>query len=248
MSRYDKVITHVFQQQLKAQKGGEIFFERGDIEKALVETGETVRNIGDLIYTYRFRKDLHAALPKSIQALSGSKDLCWTISLRGHGKYAFRARKTPFIRPAIGKLTNYTDLTPPIIAKHSQNDEQALLAHVRYSRILDHFLHLECHSLQNHYRTHVKGIGQTEVDEIYIGVDGAGVEYIIPVQAKGGTDTISLMQIEQDYAVCQAKYPSLRARAVAVYFKDSTHLTLFEFKQLANGDAQLLREQSYHLV
>lgn len=48
------------------------------------------------------------------------------------------------------------------------SDEQALLARVRYNRLLDIFLGLATYSLQNHLRTSVTDIGQIEVDEICV--------------------------------------------------------------------------------
>ena len=65
------------------------------------------------------------------------------------------------------------------------NDEQALLARVRYNRLIDVFLGIACYSLQNHFRTTVSGIGQVETDEVYVGVDKSGAHYVVPVQAKG---------------------------------------------------------------
>lgn len=87
----------------------------------------------------------------------------------------------------------------------SVSDEQALLAKLRYNRLVDIFTGVACYSLQSHLRTHVSGIGQVETDEIYIGVDRRGVHYVFPIQAKGGKDRIGVVQIEQDFAMCAAK-------------------------------------------
>ncbi len=64
------------------------------------------------------------------------------------------------------------------------NDEQALLAKIRYNRLIDIFTGITCYSLQNHLRTTVPNIGQVEIDEIYIGIDKRGAHYILPAQAK----------------------------------------------------------------
>ena len=75
------------------------------------------------------------------------------------------------------------DATPEIIAKYALSDEQALLARVRYNRLIDIFLGVTTYSLQNHLRTTVKGVGQIEIDEIYLGIDRYGAHYVMPVQA-----------------------------------------------------------------
>ena len=74
--------------------------------------------------------------------------------------------------------------TPEIVANLRLDDEQALLAIVRYNRLIDTFLGLTTYSVRNHLRTTVKGIGQIEIDELYFGVDKHGCHYVIPVSGK----------------------------------------------------------------
>ena len=93
---------------------------------------------------------------------------------------------------------------------YALSDEQALLAKLRYNRLLDTFTGLTCYSLQNHLRTKVPNVGQVEVDEIYVGLDRKGAHYVLPIQAKGGNDQINIVQIEQDLAMCAAKFPALQ--------------------------------------
>jgi hypothetical protein len=61
------------------------------------------------------------------------------------------------------------------------NDEQALLARLRYNRMVDIFTGLTCYSLQSHLRTTLRDGSQVETDEIYIGLDKRGVHYVLPV-------------------------------------------------------------------
>ncbi|MCC7361262.1 MAG: hypothetical protein IT317_17385 [Anaerolineales bacterium] len=62
--------------------------------------------------------------------------------------------------------------------------------------------------------------GQAEVDEIYLGLDKRGVHYVLPAQAKGGSDRIGIVQIEQDFAICAAKFPALICRSIAAHSPD----------------------------
>lgn len=73
------------------------------------------------------------------------------------------------------------------------------------------------------------GIGQVETDEIYVGIDKAWQQYIIPVQAKGGTDKLGISQIEQDLALCAEKYPELICRSIACQFVTRDIVAMFEF-------------------
>jgi hypothetical protein len=50
-----------------------------------------------------------------------------------------------------------------------------------------------CYPLQSHLRRQIKDVGQVETDEIYVGVDRKGAHFVFPVQAKGGTDKLSVV-------------------------------------------------------
>jgi len=113
---------------------------------------------------------------------------------------------------------------------------------------LDIFTGVSCYSLQNHLRTQVREIGQTETDEIYLGVDKLGAHYIFPVQAKGGNDKLSIVQIEQDLAVCAAKFQGLICRPIAAQFMGKDVIALFAFNSGPNGEAVLSDERHYRLV
>ena len=139
------------------------------------------------------------------------------------------------------------DATPEIIRAHAITDEQALLAKVRYSRLIDIFLGMAAYSLQNHLRTTVKGLGQIEIDEIYVGLDKSGRQFIIPVQAKGGNDQIGFIQTEQDLLCCAEKYPTLICRAVSTQFMGADLIAMFELT--VDGDElKVVEERHYRLV
>ena len=143
--------------------------------------------------------------------------------------------------------TKVPDSTPGVIAKYALSDEQALLAKLRYNRLIDIFLGIACYSLQNHLRTTAPNMGQVETDELYVGVDRRGSHYVVPVQAKGGRDRLSIVQIEQDVAVCASKFPSLICRPVAAQFMKEDVIALFEFEQSEDG-LGVLMEKHYKLV
>jgi len=134
-----------------------------------------------------------------------------------------------------------------VVAKYALSDEQSLLAKVRYNRLVDIFTGVACYSLQNHLRTFVPDMGQVETDEIYVGVDKKGVHYAFHVQAKGGSGKLSIVQIEQDFAVCAHKFPSLICRPIAAQFMQDDVIALFEFEQGENG-VGIVSEKHYKLV
>ena len=69
---------------------------------------------------------------------------------------------------------------------------------MRYNRLVDIFLGITTYSLQNHLRTTVAGVGQIEIDEVDVGVDKFGRQFVVPVQAKGGSDKHGVVQTQQD--------------------------------------------------
>lgn len=172
----------------------------------------------------------------------------WIIEGAGRAKYRFRQSKANRIVPSENLVTiKVPDATPEIITVYAQTDEQALLAKVRYNRLIDIFLGIATYSLQNHLRTTVKEVGQIEIDEIYVGVDKYGRQFVIPVQAKGGTDKHGVIQTQQDIACCAAKFPTLICRAISAQFMNDGKIALFELT-VEDGDIKVVEERHYQLV
>lgn len=222
----------------------EFTFERIEIEAAANRLKVALpKNIGDVTYSFRFRKPL----PERIrQTESGGRE--WIIELYGRSNYRFRLAKQSRIEPSQHLVTvKVPDATPEIILAYAQSDEQALLAKVRYNRLIDIFLGIATYSLQNHLRTTIKGVGQIEIDEIYVGVDKFGRQFVIPIQAKVGKDQHGVVQTMQDIAWCKEKYPSLICRAVSAQFLPSEKIALFELT-LEDGEVRVVDERHYHLV
>jgi hypothetical protein len=245
VSRYARIIEAVFQRYWKKGKT-EFSFERDELTQVCRELRiEVPKNLGDVIYTFRYRKNL----PKSILATQPA-DRGWLILGDGDARYRFRLNKLTHIRPTNGLLVRkIPDATPEIIIRYALTDEQALLAKVRYNRLIDVFLGITASSLQNHLRTKIPNYGQIEIDELYVGLDSRGAQYIVPVQAKGGTDVLGAIQTIQDLTFCQTeqKYCECIARAVSAQFLTDDTIALFE--TTFDGDEVLIvRERHYTLT
>jgi hypothetical protein len=78
-------------------------------------------------------------------------------------------------------------------------------------------------------------------------VDKKGVQYILPVQAKGGKDKLSIVQIEQDMALCAERFPALICRPVGAQFMPGEVIALFEFESGEQGIG-IASEKHYKLV
>jgi hypothetical protein len=201
------------------------------------------KNLGDAIYSFRYR----VSLPNSISG-TAPEGFEWVIMPEGKGKYKFVVVQKSNFMPNPGLVeTKIPDSTPGLIIRYALSDEQALLAKIRYNRLVDIFTGLTCYSLQNHLRTTVKKFGQVETDEIYIGIDKRGAHYVLPVQAKGGKDKIGVVQIEQDFALCKEKYPALISRPIAAQFMANSLIALFEF-ELSGEKIGISQEKHYRLV
>jgi hypothetical protein len=240
---YDRIIGEVWASHYKAGVT-EFEFERREIVLAKEKHAPDLDlNPGDVPYSYRYRRPL----PPEI--LSTQPDgLEWIIEGAGRARYRFRlvpaTRVAP--NPNLAKIS-IPDATPEIIRAYALDDEQALLAIVRYNRLIDTFLGLTTYSLQNHLRTSVKGIGQIEIDELYIGIDKRGCHYVIPIQAKGGKDQIGVVQTTQDIRFVEQKFPGLRCRAVSAQFMDGGVVALFELT-LQDSQIRVVEERHYKLV
>lgn len=242
-ARYRVLIEHVFfDHWLVGVSNFE--FSRTEIEDHAAKASiKLPKNVGDLIYSFRFRLPLPDRILETQPA-----GLEWIIEGAGRARYRFRLVKITRIVPNATLVTTaIPDATPELIRAYSLTDEQALLAIVRYNRLIDTFLGLTTYSLQNHLRTTVTGIGQIEIDEVYIGLDRHGCHYIIPVQAKGGSDQIGVVQVEQDVAFATEKFPNVRCRPIAAQFMDEGVIALFELV-VTDGQVKVVEERHYRLV
>ena len=243
MNRYSRIMEAIFFS--KYTEGNlDVAFERDDIVSAAIQLSINLpKNLGDVIYSFRYR----TRLPDSILNLAPAGQT-WIIRPDGIARYRLvLVSDLPLFPNPNLAVTKIPDATPGVIAKYAFSDEQALLASVRYNRLIDVFLGLACSSLQNHLRTTVAGMGQVETDEIYIGVDKNGSHYVVPVQAKGGSDRLSRVQIEQDMAICAEKLPELICRPVGAQFMNDEVISLFEFERQGD-DIKVSSERHYQLV
>jgi len=200
------------------------------------------KNLGDVLYSFRYRR----SLPEKIQKLcpAGSE---WIIRSTGSAKYSFLIVPITKIEPQKGRYQiKVPDATPEIVSQHSLSDEQALLAKVRYNRLIDIFTGLTTYSLQNHLRTQIDGV-QLEIDELYVGIGKSGDQSIIPVQAKAGNDRIGRIQLEQDIAFCRNRFPNLICRPVAAQFSADDVIAMFELT-IVEDDVRIIDERHYKLV
>ena len=242
-NRYEVIIEKIFQRHYQ-KDAAQFSFERKEIEDVAKQLKIVLpKNLGDLIYSFRYRTALPEAIRKT--AMNGNE---WIIEAAGRAKYEFRQVKINRILPRPELITiKVPDATPEIVVGYAQGDEQALLAKVRYNRLVDIFLGLTTYSLQNHLRTTVKDVGQIEIDELYVGLDRHGNQYVIPVQAKGGSDQLSVVQTKQDLACCKEKFPGLICRALSAQFMDDDRIAMFELT-IENDEVKVVDEKHYKLV
>jgi hypothetical protein len=195
-----------------------------------------------VVYSLRYR----TALPERVLATQ-PQGREWIIDGIGRAQYTFKLVAVTRIRPS-ETLTRIAvpDATPELIRAYALDDEQALLAIVRYNRLIDTFLGLTTYSLQNHLRTTVGGV-QIEIDELYIGLDKHGCHYVIPVQAKGGSDQIGIVQTTQDVRYATQKFPGMRCRPIAAQFMAGGVVAMFELT-LQNDEVRVAEERHYRLV
>ena len=148
---YDKIIEKLFFNKFKVSKElTEIEFSKVELVSIGKKLKLNIRNIPDIVYTYRSRRDL----PKSIRDKGN-----WAITPKGKGKFSFiKLKRSPFvsIQEGLSKIKILNSL-PEIVEKYSSSDEQSLLSNLRYNRLLDIFTGITCFHLQSHVRCTVKG-------------------------------------------------------------------------------------------
>ncbi len=244
LSLYDKVLLKVFHQHYN--QGAEYLkFSKDELAEACEQYGVTIKNIPDIIYTYRTRR----VLPDDIR-----KTGHWAIEPAGRGFYAFRLLQNsphfniPFYDYAPIDIHN---AIPELVEKLLRYDEQSLLTRVLYNRLIDIFTGLTCFHIQNHYRSFVEGMGEVELDALYVGIDKTGKLYILPIEAKSQAenDMIGRIQISQMAKLVRQDFADLDRRILAIkYLKDGT-IVIIEFDdQVEPDDFKIVSVSRFRLI
>lgn len=242
-NRYSALVEKIFFDRYNAKKKT-VEFNREHFSRAAKALKiDLPKNLGDVIYSIRYRTPLPASI------LETQPDgFEWIIEGTGRGEYAFKLVKMSRVVPRSDlKSIGIPDATPEIIRLYAQTDEQALLAIVRYNRLVDIFLGIATNSLQNHWRTTIASGVQIEIDEIYVGIDKHGCHYVIPVQAKGGSDQIGVVQTRQDLICCSEKFPGLAVRAISAQFMGDNKVAMFELT-VEEDEVKVVEERHYTLL
>ena len=114
---YQAIILDIFEGNYK---GGEEFeFAREEIAAAADRKGvKPPKNLGDVIYTFRYRRPL----PKPILDKQ-PPDRYWLILGAGDARYRFRLTKLATVIPTKGMLVlKIPDATPEIISQYALTD------------------------------------------------------------------------------------------------------------------------------
>jgi len=225
LTDYDKIITALFNKKYKpAKKMDRVDFTKDELVEIAKKLKIALRNPPDVVYTFRSRR----VLPSTILRTGN-----WILTPRGKGKFSFtKTLRPPFIEIQEG-LTHIEILNalPEIVEKYTSNDEQGLLSTIRYNRLIDIFTGITCFHLQSHIRTTILKEGQIEIDDLYVGVDEDGREYILPIEAKSPDvrDKLGWFQIANLVGFANQCFKSMKCRPIAVKPMGKNIVCLMEF-------------------
>lgn len=248
MSKYEQIIEWIFARNYRTGNV-RVPFARDELVQASDALGiARIKNLGDIPYSFRFRREL----PQTIQS-TAPENSEWIIVGAGIGEYQFRLASPGKIQPAQHYLPiKVPNATPEIVRQYAPGtDEQALLTRARYNRLIDIFTGLACYSIQNHLRTTVSDVGQVEVDEIYVGLNNRGTHFVLPCQAKSPGDSFGIVQVMQDIALCNERYPMAICRPIALQFTAENRVSLLELAVSDENDLLKLNvvdQKTYQLV
>jgi hypothetical protein len=224
LSQYDSVILEVFQRHYRKGQA-RLVFRKDELAEVCQKYAITVRNIPDIIYTYRARR----VLPAKILATGH-----WAIEPAGRGAYAFRLlQNTPHFEIPFGDYApvEIYNAIPEVVEGLLRKDEQSLLTVILYNRLVDVFTGLTSFHIQNHYRSFVTGMGEVELDALYVGVDKTGALFVLPVEAKSQSENemLNRIQVSQMSKLVRQDFAQLRRRILAVKSLADGTIAMVEF-------------------
>jgi hypothetical protein len=207
-NKYDQLLASIFQSKWESSLT-KVPFSKDEVIDAAAKLDLRIKNLADVIYTYRSRR----RMPEEILKRGN-----WVIAAQGSGMYAFVkiAGETTVTIPHSLKVYSLPCAVPDIVAQNLARDEQGMLTIVRYNRILDVFCGLACFHLQSHIRTHIPKHGQVEIDELYVGVDKDGRGFVLPVEAKEEGERLGLDKVVALTLFARARYPKLICRPIGI--------------------------------
>ena len=220
-NRYAMPILATWRESLQSNPSGEnVPFSKEDIVRhgqelrrlGVVTEALDVKNVPDIIYTFRARANLPAEiLQRGHYAITG----------RGKGLYSFVKISIPnrFTQPASVQEISVENRIPAWVLPYMGHDEQGMLTRMSHNDLLQTHLGLrQAFRLQSHLRMGVSGYGQVEVDEFYAGETMQGEHIIIGVEAKdvSDNDLLNVSQLFGTAKALRASFPSLNKRLVGV--------------------------------
>lgn len=231
--KYRKIFRAVFFEQFNAVNGQhiELPFTTGDLARWKSELKLEGGNPYDLKYNVKGR----GALPSDVQA-TAPEGKEWRIRATGKGKYVFdlyQQGEGVFEIDAAAIAVKIPDALPSIVERYARDDEQALLARIRYNNLVSVFLGLSTYSLQSHWKTAAAGTGSpVEIDELYIGLDRNGAHYAIPVEAKGRakTERLTAEQILANFDAAADSFPNTTVIPLAAKVVDEYTFAMIQFE------------------
>ena len=232
LSQYDEVILRVFRRHY--HEGAPFLeFSKDELDETCRELGIVVRNIPDIVYTFRSRR----RLPEGIRETGH-----WAIAGAGRGTYAFqRLVHPPHFEIPFGDYTpiDIYNAIPEVVEGLLRQDEQSLLTRILYNRLVDIFTGLTCFHIQNHYRSAVSGLGEVELDALYVGVDKAGSLFVLPIEAKSQAENelIGRIQISQMARLVRQDFGDLHRRILAVKALSDGTIAMVEFSDHEEPDS-----------
>ncbi|MFP4057454.1 MAG: hypothetical protein ACLF0G_11350 [Candidatus Brocadiia bacterium] len=236
LTQYDRLILDVFFQHYE-QGAERIEFSKDELSGAATARGVTIRNMPDLIYTYRARR----RLPQPILATGN-----WAIVAHGKGRYAFvLLANEPHFDIPFGDYApvDIPNAIPDVVENFLSGDEQSLLISVLYNRLADIFTGLTCFHVQNHYRGFIAHLGQFELDDLYVGLDASGTIHILPLEAKSKSpaDMLGRVQIGHMSQLARQNFPALSRRIIAVKALADETIGMVEFSDEVEPDEIRIR-------
>ena len=225
LSQYDEVILSVFSHHYR-EGAKYLKFQKDELADACRKYGITVRNIPDIIYTYRTGRRM---LPPKILATGH-----WAIAPAGRGAYAFRLLRNPphFDIPFKDYApVDIYNAIPEVVEGLLRRDEQSLLTRILYNRLVDIFTGLTCFHIQNHHRSFVADMGEVELDSLYVGMDKKGALYVLPIEAKSQAESemIGRIQVSQMAKLVRQDFSRLSRRVLAVKDLADGTIAMVEF-------------------
>ena len=242
LSKNQKIMCYLFLTTMTSAESI-AHFTLEDLTKTAKTLGTTPpKNLPDIVHSVQ----RYGPLPDVI-ARTAPQDLEWKIEAAGRGSYVIKLMQANSITPNLKlKPKQILDRTLAICDTFDLTDKGVLDVQIRQNSLIPDFVGEDVTLVCQPAKGAVKGLGQVDIDAIYMGMPQTGETLIVPILLAPYSRPVDGHKAARMLRYATKAYPDCQVRTLIAQKLENEDIALFEVTSKA-GEIKVVREQRYDL-